>query len=361
MKSLAKRLIAMVLMVAVCLGVTAQFGVTHLDYKMSEAADAPVMMTVNGEDVKMGEYAGFFAYCRALFEQYYGAEVWSDPEAISVLIQQTDSQCVYAHVILQKCQELGIKLDRTAGRAFNDAKATMESNLAAQGMTYDTWLSMMGLTEDMYKSIYALIEYSNLLDDYYFGENGASVPSETELRAQFDSEYLKAKHILITNTDDAGSKLTGDALAAKEALIKEIQSKLAAGEDFDSLMKQYSEDPGLATAPDGYVFTEGDMVTEFYDGAKALKTGEISDIVPSDFGWHIIRREAMTDDDYAENRQMMAATIAGTDIDTMINDWISAADVTYADGHEALTIEDVLGTASNAAATDGAASSSAAS
>ncbi len=89
--------------------------------------------------------------------------------------------------------------------------------------------------------------------------------------------WLKAKHILISNEEDA----------------KEILETLKKNpEQFDSLMATYSEDPGSIAQPDGYLFTEGDMVTEFYEGTLPLQVGEISDLVKSQYGYHIILKVA---------------------------------------------------------------------
>ena len=55
-------------------------------------------------------------------------------------------------------------------------------------------------------------------------------------------------------------------------------------------MKEYSEDPGKDSFPNGYCFTEGTMVEEYTDTTKELKNYEVSDVVESDFGYHIIMR-----------------------------------------------------------------------
>ncbi len=88
------------------------------------------------------------------------------------------------------------------------------------------------------------------------------------------SGYLAAKHILVSD----------------EATASQILVELKNGADFDALMAQYSEDPGSQTNPEGYVFTEGEMVEEFETAVKSLKVGEISGSVKSPYGYHIIKR-----------------------------------------------------------------------
>jgi peptidyl-prolyl cis-trans isomerase SurA len=81
--------------------------------------------------------------------------------------------------------------------------------------------------------------------------------------------------------------------ASKEAALKKIMAikeKLDAGEDFAELAKKYSEDP--ATAPRGGdlgFINRGDLVPEFESVAFSLKPGEVSGIVETQFGYHIIK------------------------------------------------------------------------
>jgi len=56
------------------------------------------------------------------------------------------------------------------------------------------------------------------------------------------------------------------------------------------LMLEHTEDPGVEHSPGGYVFTEGEMVPEFYEGTIALSENEVSEVIESSFGYHIIKR-----------------------------------------------------------------------
>ena len=82
MKNYVKRIAATAVMTAVCLGATMQLGLPSVAYAVKEAADAPVMMTVNGQDVRKGEYAQFFSYTKTQMESMYGVGpyLWSMQE-----------------------------------------------------------------------------------------------------------------------------------------------------------------------------------------------------------------------------------------------------------------------------------------
>lgn len=70
-----------------------------------------------------------------------------------------------------------------------------------------------------------------------------------------------------------------------------ILSKIRSGEDFNTLMVANSEDPGIKSNPKGYTFTRGKMVKEFEDAAFSLNVGEVSSLVETNYGYHIIKLE----------------------------------------------------------------------
>ena len=116
-------------------------------------------------------------------------------------------------------------------------------------------------------------------------------PSDDVLKEVFANNFYKAQHILVMTIDQTtGQKLPQEQLDAKKAEIEALLKQAKGGADFHKLMMEHSEDPGKESAPDGYVFSEGEMVTEFYEGTKALVENGISDIIESSYGYHIIKR-----------------------------------------------------------------------
>jgi parvulin-like peptidyl-prolyl isomerase len=119
-----------------------------------------------------------------------------------------------------------------------------------------------GLTEEKYRS---LIEIGSLREQLLEAVT-AGTPRE--------DEQIWARHILVATEDEA----------------KAIIERLNKGEDFGKIAAELSKDPGSgAKGGDLGWFGKGAMVPPFEEAAYALKVGEISAPVQSDFGWHIIQ------------------------------------------------------------------------
>ena len=98
-------------------------------------------------------------------------------------------------------------------------------------------------------------------------------------------EQRKAKHILLKTDEDE---------AAARNMLSDIQKQLAEGASFDELARQHSQDVGSAKQGGDLGWVEaGQMVKPFEDALYALKEGEVSDVVESQFGLHLIKLEAI--------------------------------------------------------------------
>lgn len=142
----------------------------------------------------------------------------------------------------------------------------------------------------------ASIEYVVL--DLESLKQGITVPADdlqkyyTENASRYTAaEERRARHILIKADKDAAPDVKQKAKARAEALLAEARKNPAG---FAELAKKNSEDPGSAVqGGDLDFFGRGAMVKPFEDAAYALKVGEISNVVESDFGYHVIKLEAV--------------------------------------------------------------------
>lgn len=172
-------------------------------------------------------------------------------------------------------------------------------------VTHMFWASM--LTKELYITLNENSDLYNQLLEKRFGENSGRYPTDAEVNAYLDEVgRYKAKHILLATIDlDTREPLDEATIAEKKALADDLLAQLRAAEDpialFDELMNEHSEDTGLESNPDGYTTRKGEMVPVFEETSLALKVGEISDVVESDFGYHIILRLPMDPDDFRDD------------------------------------------------------------
>ena len=111
-----------------------------------------------------------------------------------------------------------------------------------------------------------------------------------EHKADYYKDEVKASHILISTVDDNGKELSEAKKKEAKKKAEEVLKKAKSGEEFSELAKEYSDDPGSAAKGGdlGY-FTKGQMVQPFEEAAFSLKSGEISGLVESEYGYHIIK------------------------------------------------------------------------
>lgn len=123
-------------------------------------------------------------------------------------------------------------------------------------------------------------------------------------------ESVRASHILIKLEPESDEKTTAEA----QKKIEDVQKKLDAGGDFDEVAKAHSEGPSGPNGGDLGYFSRGKMVKPFEDAAFALKKGETSKVVRTDFGLHLIR---VTD---RKAKETVAYKDAEPDIGRMLSD-----------------------------------------
>lgn len=166
---------------------------------------------------------------------------------------------------------------------------------------FDKKLKQYRVSEDFVKELLSSSTYQSKIVNAV--EN--TEPTDDEIKQYFKDKYLRAKHVLIS-TKDMTTNEEKDAEAAKKT-AEEVLAKAQAGEDFDALITEYNEDPGMASNPDGYVFTDGAMVKPFEDKTKELQPGEIG-MCETDYGYHVIKKLAldetpeMFDEFFEENK-----------------------------------------------------------
>ena len=301
-------------------------------YELTGVAPETTVMTVSGVDISAEEYLYWISYLCASIEYniisynaYYGmyADLVNEDSTLNwngefqegvtlaeYVVAEAESTIKFYTAIELMAQKYNCGLDANDLAAIaTDLNGAIEE-LGSQE-AFDAYLNKLGICQDTFQSL-ASSQYlfDNLL--LLVLEEGTDLYLQPE---NYNKYATYADHILLMTIDStSGKPLSANELAAKKATIDDLLAQLKASDDmltlFNTLADQYSEDTGRATNPDGYVFTPGTMVASFEDAAAALEPGQISDVVESDYGYHIILRKDLLEalDADPEQRVSLAET-----------------------------------------------------
>ena len=266
--------------------------------------------TVNGETITLGNYEKLLALNKTSMETYYGSEIWSteiekgktyeDTLKDMVIESMTTSEVLYQEAkkqnVLPTDEEVQKEID-----SFNES--------IKDDTEYQEELKKMGIDDEFLKYQFT----RDLVDENLYAKylEEVKIP-ESEMKAYYEDnkDTVTASHILLKTTDDDGNELSDDKKAELKAKMEEILAKAKAGEDFATLAKEYSECPSASEGGDLGSFGKGQMVKEFEDAAFSMEVGEISEIVESQYGYHIIKVTDKKEKSYDDMKDEIKSTLA---------------------------------------------------
>lgn len=142
-------------------------------------------------------------------------------------------------------------------------------------------------TPEQVKAEYVVLNAANIANQVSVSDADIKSYYDQNAKRYTTDEQRRASHILITAPKEALSKDRSTAKAKADALLAQLRKNPG---DFAKLAKENSQDPGSAErGGDLDFFGKGMMVKPFEDAAYKLKKGEISDVIESEFGYHIIQ------------------------------------------------------------------------
>jgi foldase protein PrsA len=202
-------------------------------------------------------------------------------------------QLISIHLLLQKASDA----DKAVGKADADqqyaalikrfgSEAAFQRQLLAVGMT-ENELRAKAAQEATAKAVLKRL-LNVTVSDVELSEYYTNHPADFEV-----PETARVQHILLMTVDPTTrppTPLSTNMVALKRQQIGDLLKRVRAGEDFSALAKQYSEDPGSkdngGELPE---FPRGQMLPEFEAAAFSLTNNEVSDVVTTAYGFHIIK------------------------------------------------------------------------
>ncbi len=207
-------------------------------------------------------------------------------KSVSQIRDETLDMMISTELLYQQSVKSGIKVDQ---KKVEDQFTAFKQRFNDQ-KKYDDWLAKVNLTEDQLKAqflqnmsvrelitkeIEPNVKITDKQIEAFYNEN----PQYFE-----KAESVRARHILIKVEKGADEKQKKEA----HQKLVDIKKRLDKGEKFEELAKAHSQCPSSSQGGDLGFFTKGRMVPAFEKVAFELKPGQVSDIVETQFGYHLI-------------------------------------------------------------------------
>ena len=214
------------------------------------------------------------------YENVYGKQIWEQSLPTGETLESEVKETVLADIARIKSMNL---LARQRDISLNDSE--LEVCKAAGEKYYKSLnakeVEVMQITPEIIESLYE--EY--LLADKVYRDIISEINPEI---SDDEARTITVQHILFKTymVDGTGTRVPYTQKAKSDAyeLAKEVLEQAREGVDFEELIQKYSED-----ATGTHSFGKGEMEENFERAAFSLETGEISDIIESEYGYHIIK------------------------------------------------------------------------
>ena len=255
-----------------------------------EDADTKVVLTtgfgkneifrIEGISCTLPEIMVYLTTTQNQYESVYGSKIW-EADLDGVTLEQNVKETVLAKMAQVKTMNLLARQNEVTLDEKEEEKVKEAAHAYYAGLN-ETEIEKMGITEETIENLYSEYALADKVYEYIIKDINPEI-SDDEART------ITVEHILIKTytLDGTGKKIPYTDAAKQEAYEKaeEILQLAEAGEeDFEALIKKYSEDQ-TAT----YSFGKGTMDPAFEEAAFNLGTDELSGIVETEFGYHIIK------------------------------------------------------------------------
>lgn len=254
----------------------------------SSGAEGGVAATVNGTEISEQKITDQIELLRSQSglddEDQWGQFLAQQDETPSSIRDEIIDTLVEQELIVQGAKDLGLTVEDSEVDGYVDQ---MKSNYD-DDEAWNNALEEVGFTEESYRKAIEDSLYEQKVNDY-FKENAEVTDEDYITSAQtYASQYDGAKrssHILFKVEDTSDEAAMAEATSRAEAVLAQINS----GADFAEIAKENSEDTSAEDGGDVGWDALNSFVTEYTDALDALELDQVSGLVTSDYGIHIIK------------------------------------------------------------------------
>ncbi len=310
-----------------------------------------VTLSKNIGEITKEVYTGGLRYAEAMLQQTYGLQ-FSDyldmdmgdgTTGADFIRENTNGMFREFESVKVIAAEKGIEFTAEDKAELLEYKKQTVDEMGGK-KAFKEQLEASGVNESLFDYIsHAQFMYQKVYETLFTGEGEYALDADGILKSATDGGYIRVKHVLVQTTEDA------EDFEEKKALANEIAAKATAGEDFDALIQQYGEDPGMTSVPYGYIIdqngyttTGSGMVSEFTAGSIALEVGGVSAPIKTDYGFHIIKRYPIDVESINANFNEFQSEFTQLAVTEVLNEYLQKTTPVYPEGYEEIDLHDVF-------------------
>lgn len=311
---------------------------------LSSCASAPVAITVEKTKFSEKTYAYYLAsykqYWLSTFGEYDTDEFWdSELDGVSVeeYLNKVTAQAINSRLVAAYLfDSYGLKLKNSELKAIDLMIENMIAGVGGEeAFNDDEMFKALGMGKAELREIFIIDAKIAALQDYLYGDEGIDIVTKADRDEYYNNNYFRFKHFYLMNYDyeldsegkivydDDGyakvKEITDERWEEKLALAEDVLKRAKAGESFDSLISEYSEELSKNKYPSGHYLTvPNDYFADISNAVTAADIGEFV-LFESALGVHIIQRIELDEGAYSNKENEASGDFA--DFEALVLDW----------------------------------------
>lgn len=267
---------------------------------------------------------------------YFGKESYEIPDATldeqitslnmtvgEYLKQQAVEELKILTAVERIAEDNNISLSDEDYEELEENKEEVISNVGGKS-EFKKLLRKNNITEAAYDKFYYINKlYDKVFEELYSSgkKNDLTTEEKESAKEEYFEKYLKIQQIVLAKIDvSTGSDLSDTIINQKETLANSILTEARNGVDFEDLIIKYSEE-ALEKGNNTYYYAKGDLLENIESVVVGLGTGSISDVIETDYAFHIVKRLELDDSKLENYYDIVRNNKLVDDIQDMIEDY----------------------------------------
>lgn len=267
---------------------------------------------------------------------YFGKESYEIPDATldeqitslnmtvgEYLKQQAVEELKILTALERIAEDNNISLSDEDHEELEENKEEVISNVGGKS-EFKKLLRKNNITEAAYDKFYYINKlYDKVFEELYSSgkKNDLTTEEKESAKEEYFEKYLKIQQIVLSKIDvSTGSDLSDTIINQKETLANSILTETINGADFEDLIIKYSEE-AQEKGNNTYYYAKGDLLENIESVVVGLGTGSISDVIETDYAFHIVKRLELDDSKLENYYDIVRNNKLVDDIQDMIEDY----------------------------------------